>query len=502
MFSIEYVYRVLEYSFLFYFFLYNSINFCFIFLSFFEVRRKVISRGFEDLDVVMMSPFTPPISLIVPAYNEESTIVESVNSMLNLKFPRVELVIVNDGSTDTTLDVLKTAFNLKRVDINYIETITTAPILGYYESRQDLPEHVLRFVLVNKENGSKADALNAGINASLCPYFLSIDADSVIDELALLQAFRTLLNNEGIVAIGGQVAILNGSVIKKGKVVQPKLSNCWLVRFQIVEYLRSFTLGRTALSRLNSLFIISGVFGIFQKEFVKKIGGYLTKDLTSKIASEYAGSMAETVCEDMEIIVRMQRYIQDKKLNKRIAYVPHPLCWTEAPENLDSLSKQRNRWQRGFLETMVYHRKMLFNRDYGRIGFFAFPYFLCFELLGGPIEFFGYVTLPLLFLFHSLNYSYLIMFILVSIIYGVLISVSSIVVGAWPAKTTEADTSKKSLIYFSNTREIFILLAFAVLENFGYRQLTLWWRIKGTVDFIRGKKRWEKFQRIGFGENS
>jgi cellulose synthase/poly-beta-1,6-N-acetylglucosamine synthase-like glycosyltransferase len=355
---------------------------------------------------------------------------------------------------------------------------------------------------VDKENGRKADALNAGINASLCPYFLSIDADSVIDELALLQAFRTLLNNKGIVAIGGQVAILNGSVIKKGKVIQTKLPNCWLVRFQIVEYLRSFTLGRTALSRLNSLLIISGVFGIFQKEFVKKVGGYLTKGLTSKIASEYAGSMAETVCEDMEIIVRMQRYIQDKKLNKRIAYLPHPLCWTEAPENLDSLSKQRSRWQRGFLETMVYHRKMLFNKDYGRIGLFAFPYFLFFELLGGPLEFFGYVTLPFLFIFHSFNYSYLLMFILVSIIYGVLISVSSIVVGAWPSKTAGADTSIKPLIYFRNTREIILLLAFAVLENFGYRQLTLWWRIKGTVDFIQGKKRWEKFQRIGFCEES
>lgn len=498
----ENVYRFLEYTIILYTFIYNTIHMIFVFLSFGEVRRKIISTGFEDLDFVKQSPFTPPISLLVPAYNEGLTIVESIKSMLNLKFPRIELVIVNDGSKDNTLEALKKAFALKRVDINYVETISTAPVLGYYESRYDLPRHVIRFVVVDKKNGGKADALNAGINASLCPYFLSMDADSIIDENALLQAVKLLLNSKQTVAVGGQVAILNGSVIKQGKVIQPNLSTHWLVRFQVVEYLRAFSLGRTAHSRLNSLLIISGAFGVFNKEFVKKIGGYLTKHLTSRITSEYTGSKAETVCEDMEIIVRMQRYIKDKKLNRKIAFLPHPLCWTEAPEGIGSLSKQRNRWQRGLIETMVYHHKLIFNKDYGRIGLFAFPYFLIFELLGAPIEFFGYVTLPFLFVFDDFNYAYLIMFMLVSMLYGVLLSVTSIVICAWPTKTAEADTSIKSLIYVSKTREIFILFAFAVLENFGYRQLTLWWRMKGTIDFLRGKKSWEKFQRIGFGGNA
>jgi len=457
-----------------------------------------MGRGYEGFDIAMKSPFTPPLSILVPAYNEDKTIVESIKSLLRLQFPRLEIVIVNDGSSDGTLEVLIEAFQMKRIDINYVEKISTARVRAYYVSKADLPGHIERFVVIDKENGGKADALNAGINASFCPYFVSIDADSIIDEAALLQAFRSVLDKQDIVAIGGQVAIVNSSHVENGKVLEPRLSNKWIVRFQIVEYVRSFSMGRTALSRLQSILIISGVFGIFNKDFVQKIGGYLTRFLSSKIASEYTGHQVETVCEDMEIIVRMQRYIKEKKLSKRITYVPHPLAWTEAPEDLNSLGKQRNRWQRGLIETMIYHRKMLFNKNYGRIGFFAFPYFFIFELLGAPIELLGYITLPILFVLDNLNYSYLILFTAVSIIYGIFLSVLSVVMSAWPVKTAETDLQGKSLIYFKGIKEIIILVIAAILENLGYRQLTVWWRIKGIVDFFKGKKGWEKFERKGF----
>lgn len=495
------VYKILEYFFITYFLIYNSSNLFFIVLSFYEVRRKIISSGFEDLDLVMKSPFTPPLSIIVPSYNEEKTIVESIRSLLNLQFPRMEIVIVNDGSNDATLDVIKKVFNMKRSDINYIQQITTAPVKGYYESKTNLYEYVRRFVLIDKENGGKADAINAGINASFCPYFVSLDADSALDPMALLQAFRMMLDSKDIVAIGGQIAILNGSVIKGGRVVKPKLPKSNLARFQIVEYIRAFTMGRTALAMFDSLLIISGAFGIFHKEFVQNIGGYLSRFLTSKIAAEYTIPKGETVCEDMELIVRMHRYIKEKKLNKKIAYVPHPICWTEVPEKLKDLSKQRNRWQRGLIETIFYHRKMLFNKNYGRIGLFAFPYFLIFELLGAPIEFLGYLTLPVLFFLDKLNYTYLFIFIAVSIIYGVFLSISSVLISAWPEKTTETDMLGKSLIYFQDTKEITILVFYAVLENFGYRQLTIWWRMKALIDFLKGKKGWGKFERKGYGES-
>jgi len=494
----DYFYKTLEFGFLGYFILFNTFNLFFIIIAFASVKRLVTARGYEDFDIAMVSPFTPPLSIIVPAYNEEKTIVESLKSLLKLKFPRLEILIVNDGSKDRTLDVLKQAFNMKRIDVNYIEKITTARVRGYYVTREGLPGHIQRFVLIDKENGGKADALNAGINASFCPYFVSIDADSIIDEAALLQAFRSVLDHEDIVAIGGQVAIVNNSEVSAGQVIQPKIPKKWVVRFQIVEYIRSFTMGRTALSHLRSVLIISGVFGIFNKDFVQKIGGYLTRNLTSKIASEYTGQKVETVCEDMEIIVRIQRYIREKKLKKRIAYVPHPLAWTEAPEVLQSLSKQRNRWQRGLIETMIYHRKMLFNKNYGRIGLFAFPYFFIFELLGAPIEFLGYLTLPLLFYFDNLNYTYLFLFTAVAIIYGIFISVLSVVISAWPEKTAETDMSGKSLIYYQGIKEIGILVIAAILENLGYRQLTVWWRMKAIMDFFKGKKGWEKFERKGF----
>jgi cellulose synthase/poly-beta-1,6-N-acetylglucosamine synthase-like glycosyltransferase len=430
------------------------------------------------------------------------TIVESIRSLIRLKFPRFEIIVVNDGSKDRTIEVLKNAFKMKRVDINYVERITTAPVRGYYVSKSDLPEYIHRFVLIDKENGGKADALNAGINASFCPYFVSIDADSIIDEAALLQAFRSVLDQQDIVAIGGQVAIVNSSLVEEGKVIEPRLSDSWIVRFQIVEYIRSFSMGRTALSRLKSVLIISGVFGIFNKEFVHNIGGYLTRFLTSKISSEYTGKQAETVCEDMEIIVRLQRYIQEKKLKKRIAYVPHPLAWTEAPEDLQTLSKQRNRWQRGFIEAMLYHRKMLFNRKYGRVGLFAFPYFFLFEFCGAPVEFLGYLTLPVLFYLDNLDYTYLFLFTCVSVIYGIFLSVLSVVVSAWPEKTSETDVEGTSLIYYKGLKDIAILAVFGMLENFGYRQLTVFWRLKAIIDFFKGKKGWDKFERKGFGRKS
>ncbi len=498
MYFLNYLYSFLEYFFITYFLMFNTINLFYLTIAFSDVRRRVIGRGYEGFDIAMTSPFTPPLSILVPAYNEEKTIVESIKSLIKLKFPRLEIVIINDGSGDKTLEVLKKAFNMRRVDIDYIERISTARVRACFSSHAALPKHISRFILIDKKNGGKADALNAGINASFCPYFVSIDADSVIDEAALLQAFRSILDHQDIVAIGGQVAVVNSSHVEDGKVIEPRLSKKWIVRFQIVEYIRSFTMGRTALSRLKSILIISGVFGIFSKEIVMKTGGYLTKFIDSKVACEYAGEKVETVCEDMEIIVRMQRYIKEKGLNKRIAYVPHPLAWTEAPEDYNSLSKQRNRWHRGLIETMTYHRKMLFNKNYGRVGLFAFPYFFLFELCGAPVEFLGYLTLPMLFLLDNLNIMYLYLFTVVSIVYGIFLSVLSVVMSAWPEKTSETDTEGKSLIYYKGIKEIVILVIAAMFENLGYRQLTVWWRIRAMLDYVRGGKGWEKFERRGF----
>ena len=496
--NFEIIYRVLETFFILYFLAYNSLNLLFLFVSFRDIRRRTICRGFEDLDVALASPLTPPLSIIVPAYNEEGVIADSVRTLLNLEFPALEIIVVNDGSTDATLEVLKKTFEMQRIDIDYLDRIATQPARGFYEAKGKLPGHISRFIVIDKDNGGHADATNAGINASRCPYFLSVDADSILDETALLQAFRAVLQNPDIVGIGGQIAIINGCKLRDSRVVEKRMPTNRLARFQAVEYIRSFAVGRIVFAKYNGLILISGAFGIYHKEFIQKIGGYLTPFLASKIVHEFAGAKEGTVCEDMELTVRMQRYIREKRLRKKIAYAPHPLCWTEVPETLSSLSKQRNRWQRGLIETLRYHRKMLFNRDYGFVGLFSVPYYFIFELLGAPIEFLGYLCLPVLFFFDDFNYTYFILFFAFSVLYGIVLSVAAVIVSAWPARTSETDVSGSSLLYFEDSKDLAILLLYAVLENFGYRQMTVWWRVRGTIDYFRGKHGWDKFERKGF----
>lgn len=490
--------QVLSAAILLYFFLYNSLQLAFVVIAFREVRVSLRGQAYEDLDLVYDSPFTPPLSIIVPAFNEERTLVESLNSLVRLRFPRMEIIVVNDGSTDRTLETLLEEFGFRRMEITYEERITTRPVRGFYEKREGLPSGVIRWVVVDKENGGKADALNAGINASTCPLFVSMDADSVIEEQALLQAFRIMLQEESIVAIGGQVALANGCEVRKGRVARVGLPSSSLARFQVVEYVRSFSIGRTALARLDSLMIISGVFGIFRKETVIRVGGYLTRFLTGKVAREYVGEGRDTVCEDMEIIVRLQRYIREKHSSNRIAYTPHPLCWTEAPEVLDSLGKQRNRWMRGLIETLVYHRALFFNRRYGTLGWFAYPFFLLFEMVGAPLELLGYLAIPALYAAGYLSLQYLILFLMLSVAYGALVSVSAVVTGAWSERMGPIRPQARSLLQYRDRRDILILLVYAVLENLGYRQINLWWRIRGLWDYYFGKRGWEKFERKGF----
>lgn len=480
--------------------LYNSIQFGFVVVAFREIRRRLRGRAYEDLDIVHASPFTPPLTVVVPAYNEEKTIVESLESIVRLKFPRLEIVVVNDGSRDGTLGRIVSRFGFSRMEITYEDRITTAPVRGFYEKRTGLPPGVVRWVLVDKENGGKADALNAGINASTCPYFVSMDADSLIDQEALLQAFRVMLSDDRIVAIGGQVALANGCEISQGRIRRMGIPSSSLARFQIVEYVRSFTIGRTALARLDSVLIISGVFGIFRKDVVLRVGGYLTGTVTGKLVREYAGRGRTTVCEDMEIIVRIQRYLREKRLPGRVGYTPHPLCWTEAPESLSSLGKQRNRWMRGLVETLVYHRAMLFSRRHGRIGLFAYPFFFLFEFLGAPLEFLGYLAIPAFYAMGFLSLEFLFLFLLASIAYGALVSVTGVAAGAWSERREVLRPEGSSLMHYRNRKELLTLLAYAVLENLGYRQLNLWWRIRGILDYFSGKTGWEKFERVGFGK--
>jgi cellulose synthase/poly-beta-1,6-N-acetylglucosamine synthase-like glycosyltransferase len=495
---------VLQPMFLIYFVLYNSYTLWLISLSARQVRRRVAGHFIEDLDLIDRADLTKPLTLIVPAYNEEVTIVDSVTGLINCDYPRFEIVVVNDGSSDATLERLKAAFQLRRTDAPYRPAIATAPVGAMYQGTTTLPSQVMQLIVIDKENGGKADALNAGINASTTPFFVSLDADSILDQRALKELMRVIQEDPRVVAVGGQVAIANGCTVQNSHVVEVGLPRRSLPRFQMVEYLRSFTAARTGLDRVHSILILSGVFAVFEKETVIRAGGYLTPFLQHRLVEEYVGSGLGTVCEDMEIIVRLHRFVLDKLHDRRIAFLPHPVAWTEVPESFESLRKQRGRWYRGLRESLRYHRAMLGHSKYGRIGWFALPAFWLFEYYGPLIEIVGYGFILFLLVMQRLlglqliGTGYLLAFLLASLGYGVLVNVLAVLVGAWRFRYGLADRLQRRLLPFSRRREVLILLLYAVLENFGYRQLTLYWRLRGLWDAWRGKTGWEKFARVGF----
>ena len=490
--------------FLIYFVLYNSYTLWLIGLSARQVRRRVAGHFIEDLDLIDEGDLTKPLTMIVPAFNEEVTIVDSVTGLIHCDYPRFEIVVVNDGSSDATLARLTQAFRLRRTDVPYRPAIGTAPVRAMYQATLPLPAGVIQVVVIDKENGGKADALNAGINASTTPYFVSLDADSILDQRALKELMRVIQEDPKVVAVGGQVAIANGCTVRNSRVVNVGLPARSLPRFQMVEYLRSFTAARTGLDRVHAIMILSGVFAVFEKETVIRAGGYLTPFLRHRLTGEYVGERVGTVCEDMEIIVRLHRFLLDKLQDRRIAFLPHPVAWTEVPETFESLRKQRGRWYRGLRESLRYHRAMLWRSKYGRIGWFALPAFWLFEYYGPLVEVAGYLLVLFLFAMQLLlgqqfiSYGYLLAFFLVSLGYGVLVNVLAVLVGAWRFRYGLADRLQRRLLPFSRRREVLTLLLYAVLENFGYRQLTIYWRLRGLWDAWRGKTGWEKFARVGF----
>src|SRR3954462_11364436 len=377
--------------FLAYFILYNSYTLWLIALSAREVRRRVVGHFTEDLDLIDDRDLTKPLTMIVPAFNEEITIVDSVTGLINCDYPRFEIVVVNDGSSDSTLERLQQAFRLRRTDAPYRPAIATAPVRATYVATTELPAGVMQVIVIDKENGGKADALNAGINASTTPYFVSLDADSILDQRALKELMRIVQEDPRVVAVGGQVAIANGCTIRNSRVVEVGLPKRSLPRFQMVEYLRSFTAARTGLDRVQAILILSGVFAVFEKDTVIRAGGYLTPFLRSRLVEEYVGAGAGTAGEVMESVVRLHRFGLDKLPARGIPFLPLPVAWTEVPETFASLRKQRGRWYRGLRESLRYHRAMLWQSKFGRIGWFALPAFWLFEYFGPMIEVAGYL---------------------------------------------------------------------------------------------------------------
>jgi cellulose synthase/poly-beta-1,6-N-acetylglucosamine synthase-like glycosyltransferase len=438
-------------------------------LGFREIRDYVRRSPMRDYRAVARSPLAPPISLLVPAYNEQACIVQSVHSLLRTSYATLEVVIVNDGSKDETLAELIREFQLVPVERVPRARLVTKPIRGVYVSRLDP-----RITAIDKENGGKADSLNAALCYARYPLVCSMDSDTMLERDALARLVWPFQTHPETIAIGGIVRIANGCAIENGEVTDVRTPRSIIGRLQTVEYLRAFLSGRTAWSRLGMLLVISGAFGLFRREAVIEAGGYAT----------------DTVGEDAELVVRLHRLFRDKKVPYRIGFLADPVCWTESPSSWRVLARQRDRWQRGLIETLWRHRTMLFNPRYGRVGLVAMPYYLVFELLGPVLE-----TAAMVFFVAALALgiappSLILTFIALSCVFGLCLSTASLVI------------EEHAFRRYRRWTCLLRLMSVSLVENFGYRQWQTLIRLRAFTTLRRNKHSWGAMTRTGFSDGA
>ncbi|MGU7774696.1 glycosyltransferase family 2 protein [Burkholderia sp. MR1-5-21] len=408
----------------------------------------------------------PPITLLAPAYNEELGIVDCVKALFALEYPLTEVIVINDGSTDNTLGVLTDAFELMPTQRTFDAVVAHKPIRGIYVSRVHP-----NLLVIDKENGGKADAMNAGINLARAPLFCAIDSDSLLESDALLRIVRPFVEQpQRTVAVGGVVRVVNGCRIQSGRVVEIRAPRRFLPLVQSIEYLRAFLMARVAWSGVDTLMLISGAFGLFRRDVAVQVGGFGT----------------DTIGEDLDLVIKIHRHLRDQRRPYNIAFLTDPICWTEAPESLQVLKGQRCRWQRGALEVFFKQRDMLFRPRYGRIGWLGMGQILIVDVLGPLAELSGYILLPAFWALGWINVSYLNAFLSLVFLFGMFLSVSSLVLA-------ELATHP-----FPRLGDLLRLALAAVIENFGYRQLNSYWRMLGWWQFLRKDKSWGKMTRVGF----
>lgn len=436
-----------------------------LFLSMIALFRARAVRVPELDHLTLRDDSTPPISIIAPAFNEQETIVDSIRALLQLDYPHYEVIVVNDGSNDDTLELLRSRFELVQVDLVWRQELATKPVRSVSRSRIEP-----RLLVVDKENGGKSDALNVGINLARTPLVCCVDADSLLTRKALLRLVEPFTTSLNVVVGGGTVRLANGAVVKDGLVSEVSVPDGWLARFQVVEYLRSFLFARLGLNVVGGNLIVSGAMGLFERAALVEVGGYLV----------------DTVGEDMEIIVRMHHYMRARGRPYEIIFIPDPVCYTEAPENLSVLHKQRDRWQRGLMDSLWRHKAMFMNPRYGLPGVFTFPTYVFFEALGPLVELFGYVWFFGALLLGRVDFVAALLFFAVAFALGMLLSLQALILD---------DLAFRN---YPNVRDRLKLIGAAALENFGYRQVTLFARVVGVIRFFMGSRAWGKMRRQGF----
>jgi cellulose synthase/poly-beta-1,6-N-acetylglucosamine synthase-like glycosyltransferase len=418
------------------------------------------------LDWIKESPLVPPITVLAPAHNEEKSIRIAVRNLLDLDYPELELIVINDGSEDRTLEELKDEFRLILVHAVYVQQAPSARVRALYRSEADP-----RLLVVDKEpGGSKADAVNAGLNAATSPYVCVVDADSILERDALLRIMMPVLaDQQHVVGVGGIIRVLNGSEITGGRLSRVRLPRKGFEVIQVVEYLRAFLIGREAWAQANMLMIISGAFGLFRTNLVREVGGY----------------RSAAIGEDFDMVVRLHRHLLVHQPDYRIQFVPDPVCWTEVPSDLKSLGRQRARWQKGLLDALWGNRDMLFRPRYGRVGSIALPYLWIWELLAPVIEIGGIGTILLAWALGVLSHQFFLEFLIFGYAFATVISIGSVL--------QEEVTYKR----YNDWQDVLRLVSYCFLEHFPYRQMHMIWRLQGLWQYMRGDLVWKPMKRQG-----
>lgn len=433
------------------------------------MRDHLRKNKFADYKDIITSPLAPSISIIAPAYNEASTVVQNVKSLLSLHYGKFEVILVNDGSKDESIAKLIENFQLVKTEYAYHEVVTAKPVRGIYKSTNS---SYSKLTVVDKENGGKADALNVGINVSINEIIACIDVDCILSSDSLTRMMRPFMEetNRQVIAVGGVIGVANNCDVKDGTVTKYRVPETLLGRFQVIEYFRSFLMGRMAWTRVNGLMLISGAFGFFKRDLVLKVGGYFPK----------------TVGEDMELVVRMRRYMEENKLPYKVAFIPDPLCWTEVPESEQILARQRNRWMRGTIETLQLHQKIRMNPNYGIMGMVSYPFWAIFEKMAPIFEVLGVIYTIAMIITGDISALYFIGLFILIYFFAIMISSFSILY--------------EEIAYnnYKSSDDLNKLIKTILIEPFVIHPKLMWWGLKGHWDFIKGKGGWGVMIRKGF----
>lgn len=432
-------------------------------------RKK---NSFGDLSKIMASPLAPSITIVAPAYNEELTIVENIRSLLSLRYVNYEVMVVNDGSKDSTMQKMIDAYKLVKIDKEIDPNWQSKPIRGVYKSEL---RSFSKLTVIDKENGGKSDALNTGMRLSENQYVGCIDVDCLLVPDALLHVVKSFFqrSKKRVIAVGGVIRVANSCKISGGKLEEIRLPKNWLAKFQLLEYTRSFLLGRMAWGRIDSLLIISGAFGFFDREIALAAGGYDTN----------------TVGEDMEIVFRIRRYMHDRREAYTIEYIPDPLCWTEVPESLKILINQRDRWARGNVETLIKHKDMFFNSKFGRLGLLSYPYWFFYEWLAPILEFTGLFSVVLFSYLGILNWNFFVALTVAVYSFSMMFSFYAIL---WEVYTYNQ---------YKRTKDILTLMLFALIEPFVFHPIVSFSAIRGNYKkLFKINAGWGAIGRKGFSK--